>query len=559
MRSLSRPFVGTIISIELLMIPFLIFHVGGIAWEFTQLAGAIIGGAIAVIFANIPLRNDEATEPLLGRERLAWTLVGVGLLMWGFGESFWRYYVLTNQSPFPSYADIGYSGLPPLVFAGLLILPNSGTESRRTLMLLDSLISMGALLAIGWYLLLGDLALHSTVENPLAKFLGLYYPTTDVALLSSVVILLIRGQGRLYQANARRLSLIVVGIGLFFFATSDFIFNLQQNAGTYVEGTWVDLGWPLGLATIGLAVYLRRFLPLTSADQIEQRLRRRAERVTFGPGQLLPYILLSILFVLLMLNIVSKDAGQRDIRPILLFATILVVGLVVVRQILTLLDNERLTRRQADALARLELANKRVEDQARMIAEHNAELEQGVNHLKDVQARLANGNLRARARLSGGELLPLAASLNLMAERLIRLEQYETYAQRLSRALTELSIAIDRYRMGGPLILPPSAGEFVEINNLLLAMGLKEAVDAARARNVPSPSNSGTLTQPQSQSQHQTQPQPRPNPTPTYPNRSSQTSWPGQQTWPERTPTPRPTPGSSGIQHQSNLNGQSRI
>lgn len=573
MRSLSRPFIGTIIGIEVLMIPFLIFHVGGIAWEFTQLAGAIIGGIIAVVSANIPLRSDEATEPLLGRERMAWTLVGVGLLMWGFGESFWRYYVLTNQSPFPSYADIGYSALPPLVFAGLLVLPNSGTESRRVLMFLDSLISMGALLAIGWYLLLGDLALHSTVEDPLAKFLGLYYPTTDVALLSSVVILLIRGQGRLYQANARRLSLIVVGIGLCFFATSDFIFNLQQNAGTYVEGTWVDLGWPLGLATIGLAVYLRRFLPLTSTDQIERRLRRRAERVTFGPGQLLPYILLSILFVLLMLNIVSNNAGQRDIRPVLLFATILVVGLVVVRQILTLLDNERLTRRQADALARLELANKRVEDQARMIAEHNAELEQGVNHLKDVQARLANGNLRARARLSGGELLPLAASLNLMADRLMRLEQYESYAQRLSKALTELSVAIDRYRMGGPLILPLSAGEFVEINNLLLAMGLKEAVEAVRARNTPPSSSPGSLTQsspqgtqaqsqsqpqPKSQSQSQPQPQPRPNPTPAYPNRSSQTSWPGQQTWPERTPTPRPMPGSSSVQQQSNLNGQSR-
>ncbi len=83
---------------------------------------------------------------------------------------------------------------------------------------------------------------------------------------------------------------------------------------------------------------------------------------------------------------------------------------MVVRQILTLLDNERLTRRQANALERLELANRRVEEQARMIAERNAALEQGVNHLKDVQARLANGNMRVRARLTDGELLPLSAS-----------------------------------------------------------------------------------------------------------------------------------------------------
>ena len=141
MRSLSRPFIGVVIGIEVLMIPFLIFHVGGIAWEFTQLAGAIIGGIIAVVSVNVS-HSDEETEPILGRERLAWTLVGAGLLMWGFGESFWRYYILTNQSPFPSYADIGYSGLPPVVFVGMLILPTSGSGSRRVLMFLDSLISM---------------------------------------------------------------------------------------------------------------------------------------------------------------------------------------------------------------------------------------------------------------------------------------------------------------------------------------------------------------------------------------------------------------------------------
>src|SRR5438105_13068032 len=98
----------------------------------------------------------------------------------------------------------------------------------------------------------------------------------------------------------------------------------------------------------------------------------------------------------LLLNIFSPDAGQRDIRPILLIATIAVVGLVVVRQILTLLDNARLTRRQADALERLEIVNRRVEDQARIIAERNVAFEMGVAELKDVQARLANGNLRAR-------------------------------------------------------------------------------------------------------------------------------------------------------------------
>jgi len=98
-----------------------------------------------------------------------------------------------------------------------------------------------------------------------------------------------------------------------------------------------------------------------------------------------------------------------------------------------------------------------------------------------VQARLANGNLRARARLAGGELMPLAASLNLMADRLMRLEQTDFYAQRLARALSELSLAIERYRNGAPFIMPSSCNDFTEINQLLLALGMNDKVDYSRS------------------------------------------------------------------------------
>jgi len=145
--------------------------------------------------------------------------------MWGIGECFWRYFLALGQNPFPSIADLGYSSFPVLVFLGLLLQPSSGTGHRRSLVLLDSLISMGAILAIAWFLLLGALA-QAPGEANLAKFLGLYYPTTDMALLSCVVFLLLRGQGGAYQATARRISLLVIGGGLCIFATSDFLFNV---------------------------------------------------------------------------------------------------------------------------------------------------------------------------------------------------------------------------------------------------------------------------------------------------------------------------------------------
>src|SRR5579863_8079281 len=304
MRSYSRNVIGAVITFDCLIILFLLVHLGGIAWEFSQLAGAIVGGTITLFAVIVPVRDDETVEPWLGRERVAWFLIGCGCLMWGFGESFWRFFILTNRTPFPSQADIGYASFPPLIFLGMLLQPSSGSGRARLLLVLDSVISMGALLAIAWFILLGSLVLQS-VENPLAKFLGLYYPTTDIALLSCVVFLLLRGQSRIYQSRSRRIGFIVVGIGLCFFATSDFIFNVQQNMGTYVEGTWVDIGWPLGMVTIGLAAYLRRFLPSTDTDAIEQRLRRRTERGSLGLEKLIPYVLLGILSVVLVFNVLS--------------------------------------------------------------------------------------------------------------------------------------------------------------------------------------------------------------------------------------------------------------
>jgi len=456
------------------MLIIVLFHIGGSTialrvGQFSPLTGAFIGGFLTLTCVILPIGRREATEPWLRNEQLGWIFIGCGVIMWGLGESFWRYYVSIGESPFPSLADIGYFSFPLLVFTGLLLQPPSGAGRKRLLLLLDSLICMGSILAIAWYLLLGSLA-QAPGEANIAKFLGLYYPISDTALLSCVLFLLLRGQGRAYQATARRVSLLVIGLGLCFFVFSDFLFNVQQNAGTYVEATWIDLGWPFGMMTIGIAACLRRFLPVTPKEVIEQRMRDRAEDVSFGLPQFAPYMLLSFLFFVLTLNVLSTDPGQLAIRPVLLLATLGVVGLVVIRQVLTLRDNARLTRQQAESLEDLQVANRRIEEQSRMIAIHNAELEQGIEHLKDVQANLANGNVHARARLTSGALLPLAASLNLMADRLIRLWQTSIYAQRLVNALGELCTALDNHWKGERLIIPDSCNELVEMHHLLRSM-----------------------------------------------------------------------------------------
>jgi hypothetical protein len=468
------------------MVVVIVFHLGGTAakgvGEFSPIVGAFIGGLMVLISVFSPIRRGENAEPWIGKEKVGWILIGLGVMMWAFGESNWQDYILNGQSPFPSTADIGYSAFPLLVFTGLLLQPSSESGSKRLLVLMDSLIAMGSILAIAWYLLLGSLA-QAPGEANLAKFLGLYYPISDMALLSCVVFLLMRGQGHTYEATARRTGLLMVGLGLCFFVASDFLFNILNNAGTYVAGTWVDMGWPLGLMTIGIAAFLRRYLPGTPAYVIEERIERNHMRNLFSPTQLIPYVLLGLLLLTLALNALSTDAGQLAIRPVLLCATMGVIALVVARQIFTLWENARLAHEQAEALIDLSRANQLVAEQAQEISEHNVELERGITHLKDIQAQLANGNLKARANLASGVLMPLAGSLNLMAERLTRLGQINQYTQRLMRALSEFCTALERSPAGAPLLVPSSCNEFTEINRIILSLQSKGSLTALPSTN----------------------------------------------------------------------------
>ncbi len=474
MPSHFRTVIWTLVGIGVLMILNLGFHLGGDALlpigRFFPLLGALIGGILALICVNTPFRRGENAEPWFGRERLGWTLIGCGFIGWSIGESFWRYYVAHGQSPFPSLADLGYSSCEPLILLGLFLQPFSKQGNKRLFLLLDSLIAMGALLAIAWFLLLGSLA-QTPAESGLAKFLGLYYPSSDVVLLSYVIFMLIREQDHLTHAKARRLSLLVLGLGLSLYASADFLFNVLSNLGVPVDGTWIDLGWPLGIMTMGAAAYLRRFSPATVESVVEQQMEQRA-RQSFRPSQLLPYVLLVTLFLVLAINVLSSDQAQQSIRSVLLIATLLVVGLVVARQIITVLQNERLLRDQRTVYAQLEKTHQDVE-------QRKAELERGVEYLKDIQTQLANGNVRARARVENGtDLWPLATGLNLMADRMMRSEAVQKQAQLVIRAVDELSQALERSEHDrNPFVLPLLCREVPALQRLLRILGLWQAVE----------------------------------------------------------------------------------
>jgi len=228
------------------------------------------------------------------------------------------------------------------------------------------------------------------------------------------------------------------------------------------------LGWPLGMMTVGVAAYLRRFLPESRTGSVppQEQEAGSAPPVRFGLAQAVPYLLVALLFLVLAMNVLSSDLTQQSIRLVLIVATLIVVGLVITRQIVTLLENGSLIEQQARAHAQLEAV---YQDNAKS----KAELEAGVTYLKEIQTRLANGDVRARARALNGDLWPLAHGLNLMADRMLHSENSQRYAQAVIKALDDLSQALERVRSGGRFILPVACHSIPELSRLVAALGVK--------------------------------------------------------------------------------------
>lgn len=94
--------------------------------------------------------------------------------------------------------------------------------------------------------------------------------------------------------------------------------------------------------------------------------------------------------------------------------------------------------RRANRAEELAEARVRIHEQARQIAGQNERLAHGIALLQEAQARIANGEYQARIELQKNELLPVAVSFNLMAERLSRNEQMQQAYRRLEQALGQL-------------------------------------------------------------------------------------------------------------------------
>src|SRR5215213_8224119 len=316
------------------------------------------GGLLRRMWERGASQTDVGPAAVTIGRRWAPVLLGLGILSWVFGQALFTYYewALRQPPPLPSLADVGYLSVYPFFLLGILLLPGRPVPvASRTRIALDGLMIMTAAVTFSWYFVLGPVMQQGN-ETVLAKAVATAYPLADIVLIACLVILASRPEEQTLRPAVRLLAL---GLTLIVVADSNFAYWSLHDA--YATGTLPDVGWSLGYMLVALGAFAARLAPTGEAattpegpgDTLRPSSPLAEQRVW---PSLLPYALVPAVGVL-AIYAWRASAGSGSLTTGVYVGGALLICLVLLRQVLTMVENARLYNRLQGTYRQVEQKN----------------------------------------------------------------------------------------------------------------------------------------------------------------------------------------------------------
>jgi signal transduction histidine kinase len=254
---------------------------------------------------------------LEGRERLAWSLLGVALLIASLGLIVIGV-VSSSGVELPAFGpiDVFFIVSYLLVCISVVTLPHTeGRWSTRALGLVDGLVGAIAVATVAWVWFLSGYLELLAAAPPLERVIAMTYPVLDVAILISLLMLSVRRSR--YRFDPR---LLMLSIGVAFQVAADLAFAATGVGELFVDAKPV---YPLNL-TAG-------FFLLVTASIVSERPAPRefADRPTRWVTLIAPYGAAAVMSVGLVWHASQFDAGHIVLLAV---GTLAVVALTITRQ-----------------------------------------------------------------------------------------------------------------------------------------------------------------------------------------------------------------------------------
>jgi signal transduction histidine kinase len=273
---------------------------------------------------------------LEGRERLGWSLIGLGVIVAAVGVLVvGAVFFIQGDAPAFGWTDLFFLATYVLVIVGAAALPQAqGSSMQRARMVLDGLIGAVSVAALLWVLLLADVTSDLSDTSALTRTIGAVYPFLDLVVLIVATSVLLRRSRHRFDV---RVALFAGGV--FFQVLGDISFFASGQSGSFAEATPVY--W-INLLAVGFFFASASLVGQPSVG------REYADRNPPLWTQVAPYVpALGMLGVFVIEALAGADAATD---PILLASVIIVGLLVITRQAVAILDNRATIEEQRDLL-----------------------------------------------------------------------------------------------------------------------------------------------------------------------------------------------------------------
>ena len=266
------------------------------------------------------------------RERLSWVLIGTGFLTAAAGiAAVGIVQTVTGSIPAFGPTDLLFIAAYASILMGFGTMPQLPTSTtQRIRVYLDSLIGALSIAAVMWVLVLSDLIQEFSIATNWDRWAGSAYPILDVASLMMVVIVAVRRST--FRFDAR---LLLIALGITAQSIADLTYLTSGIGKTFAEASPI---YPVYiLATV---------LYLSGALIVDRYPRRRAYADRKAPlwWMISPYSVALALVAMLVVKVDGQELATDAL--VLLYAVLVVGGLVTIRQTMAIRENRLLVEKQ---------------------------------------------------------------------------------------------------------------------------------------------------------------------------------------------------------------------
>ena len=333
-RSSSRRFGVATAAVLILLVVYAI-------WAAAHPSGQGSAVDVDIVVKLVAALAAAASCIVLGRRaapeaRSAWMFIGASAACWVAGEAVltWYNFARNGLVPFPSGADTGFLAALTLAAIGVLLFPAEPRPgASRMRMPLDGIVVAGSLLIVSWTTALASVY-HSGSGSVFSQAVGLAYPISDVIVATVGISVLAQGRSR------RHASLVLVVAGLICITVTDSSLAYLSHVASFRYDTLVDAGRVAGFLLIALA-------PLW-------RLERSSDTSEKAESQSLWQVALPYFFLALAITAAAiKDNQSHHVGLFVVIAGLSVIAAMLTRQVLTMVENVRLSAQMRYAVSTL--------------------------------------------------------------------------------------------------------------------------------------------------------------------------------------------------------------